>query len=115
QMTGDAQESTEDEAMQASRQIAAYGVQGLGAVAVHLRNHMEEVIEAFVASLRREPSIPEARRRTRAELEDHTTTLISNLTQSLVIIESEGGLQSEMLKDGGEIQRVLADLHGRQR
>lgn len=42
-------------------------------------------------------------------------TLIANLGQSLVIAEETGGVQSDLLKDGGEIQRVISDLHGRQR
>ncbi len=32
-----------------------------------------------------------------------------------MIIEETGGLESELLKDGSEIQRVIAERHGRQR
>jgi hypothetical protein len=90
-------------------------VHGLAELGAHLRDHVEDVLDAFIARLRSELAVPGAQRRDRAELEDHAVTMLSNLAQSLVAIEATGGLESELLKDGGEIQHVIAQLHGRQR
>jgi hypothetical protein len=90
-------------------------VHGLAEVGARLRERVEDVLEAFVARLRGELAAPGVQRRDRAELEDHAATMISNLAQSLVVIEETGGLESDLLRDGGEIQHVISQLHGRQR
>jgi hypothetical protein len=50
-----------------------------------------------------------------ATIEDHGVTFLGDLAQSLVAIEQTGGPQSDILRDGTEIQRVIAQLHGQQR
>ncbi|HEX6630435.1 MAG TPA: ATP-binding protein, partial [Gemmatimonadaceae bacterium] len=108
-------ESAAARGARASGSVRGYRVHGLAEVGARLRERVEDVLEAFVARLRGELAAPGVQRRDRAELEDHAATMISNLAQSLVVIEETGGLESDLLRDGGEIQHVISQLHGRQR
>ena len=83
-----------------------------------LRQHIEELIARYVARMRADPETPKAKSMPGAILEDHALSFLSDLFQSVVIIEKadlkewEG---SNLLKDGTRIQLLIADLHGRQR
>jgi hypothetical protein len=73
-------------------------------------------VESYVARLRSDPALVGiARLLSRPELEDHVVTFLGNLAQSLIIVGRSGGLESDALADGKEIQRTIAELHGRQR
>jgi hypothetical protein len=52
---------------------------------------------------------------TRAELEDHQLSFLTDVVQSLIVIDETGGVQSDLYRDGSEIQRVISGLHGRMR
>jgi hypothetical protein len=88
---------------------------GMGEV---LRDHIEGVIARYIAKMRADPEIPRARSLPSAVLEDHALSFLSDLFQSIVIIEKvdlEAWEESDLLKDGTRIQLLIADLHGRQR
>ncbi|HEX6630082.1 MAG TPA: ATP-binding protein, partial [Gemmatimonadaceae bacterium] len=85
---------------------------GLAEVGARLRHRIEEVIAAFAARLRMEPSIPAAARLNRAELEDHQLSFLADVAQTLIVVEDMGGADADLLRDGSTIQRVIAELHG---
>ena len=50
-----------------------------------------------------------------ADLEDHIATMLTDFANSLFAIERSATAPRRLLRDGSEIQRVVADLHGIQR
>ncbi|HKG91170.1 MAG TPA: ATP-binding protein, partial [Gemmatimonadaceae bacterium] len=108
-------EAPDERAARARRDSAAHRVSSLAEIGAMLREQVEEVLEAWEARLRGDPSYAGARTMMPAQLENHTLAFLADLTQSLVIVEQTGGLESDLLVDGSEIQRVIADRHGRQR
>jgi hypothetical protein len=84
-----------------------------------LRDRSEELIAKYVARMRSEPRIPNAKELSQPVLEDHAMSLLGDVFQSIVILERATELrhldESYLLKDGSQIQRLVAELHGRQR
>ena len=84
-----------------------------------LRERVEELIAKYVERMRADPAIPKAKSLPVPLLEDHATSFLSDLFQSIVVLERAEELQdfeeANLLKDGSQIQRLVAELHGRQR
>jgi PAS domain S-box-containing protein len=100
----------------AGHEVTGYRVQGLEELGVEMREQIEAVVESYVARLRSDPALVGiARLLSRPELEDHIVTFLANLAQALNIVGRSGGLESDALADSREIQRKIAELHGRQR
>jgi hypothetical protein len=87
---------------------------GLG---LALLRRVSGVVESYTTRMRKDPEIPRAAALPAAQLEDHATTFLSDVFQALVVLgdEVDGGADSELLRDGSTIQRLIGDLHGRQR
>ena len=81
----------------------------------HLSAFAHQIVRSFTERLRVDPATPQARERTRSELEDHSATLLTDLAQTLVLIEEDGADAPATARDGGDVQRLLAERHGRQR
>ena len=89
-------------------------VAGLARAGEALRDRVPALVAGHVARLRR--ALPVARgAASEAALEDHLGTLLTDVARTLVLIEQTGGASSQALRDGTEIQRVLAERHGAQR
>lgn len=84
-----------------------------------LHERLEELIARYVARLRADSAIPNAKTLPRPLLEDHAMSFLGDLFQSIVVLERAKELQdfeeANLLKDGSQIQRLIAELHGRQR
>jgi hypothetical protein len=80
-----------------------------------VRRHVEDVLEAVAKRLLADPMFPAAKDLRSSELEDHQLSFLSDVVQSLVVIDESGGVGSELYRDGSEIQRVVSSLHGRMR
>ncbi len=87
----------------------------LGAVGQAVQDQLEPIIDRFAARLRRDPLIPRAPELAKVDLEDHASSFLADIGQALVILEDSQVPQDRLLQDGSEIQRVIAELHGRQR
>jgi hypothetical protein len=94
---------------------AAYRMYGLAEIGMHVRRHVEDVLEAVAKRLLADPMFPAAKDLRSSELEDHQLSFLSDVVQSLVVIDESGGVGSELYRDGSEIQRVVSSLHGRMR
>jgi hypothetical protein len=94
---------------------APWRVHGLAEIGHALREQTDAILAAFVARVRVDPEVPEAARMSQAQLEDHALTLISDLAQSLVIVDDAGDAAAGMLADGSAIQRAIAEAHGARR
>jgi hypothetical protein len=108
--TGEPAGCTTDERRTGLRQVA-----GLARAGQLLREEAPRVVASVVRRLRSEIEAPSAATLPEAELEDHLGTLLAELARSLVLIEEAGGESTRTLRDGTEIQRVLAERHGTQR
>jgi hypothetical protein len=73
------------------------------------------VLDGHVARLRAEADVPNAATLPAADLEGSLGTLLAEVSRALVLIDQAGGESSAALRDGTEIQRVLAERHGAQR
>ena len=91
----------------------AYAV--LHAISVRLAAEAETVAERYVAALRADGRFPGARDLPTVQLRDHATPLVGMLAAQLMIIGETRGQAPELLGDGSQVQRLMAELHGAQR
>lgn len=73
------------------------------------------VLQRFREGVRRDPAVPIANGLDPADLDDHTATFLADLAHGLIVLERSPGPARKHIEDGGEIQEVIARLHGRQR
>ena len=81
----------------------------------HLGGAAHQVVRRFTEQLRVDPATPHARHRSRSELEDHVATLLTDLAQTLVMLEEDGQDAPATARDGEDVQALLSRRHGRQR
>ncbi|CAN5643819.1 hypothetical protein BH23GEM6_BH23GEM6_19380 [soil metagenome] len=74
----------------------------------------EPIVEETIERLRHEPATPRAAGLDRAQLSDHLATFLVDIGLALVALE-EGGGEPSLMRDGTQIQRTIAQLHGAQR
>ncbi|WP_420129517.1 PAS domain S-box protein [Longimicrobium sp.] len=93
---------------------AAGEVPGLREAGRLLEESPDRVVEVWVRRIQGDPGVPGAHALDRARLEDHTQTLVLEIGRALTILDTTGGAPL-MMRDGENIQRTLAQLHGLQR
>ena len=91
------------------------GHASLTPVGHYLSGAAHHVVRAAADRLRADPETPQARERTRSELEDHMSTLLADMAQVLVILEEDGADTASTVQDAHDVQVLLAERHGRQR
>ena len=87
-------------------------------VADALLRDINRILHACIARLRADAAVPSARDTSERELEDHLSTFLADVANSLTAADlpgTPGTPGSEDLRDGVAIQRVVAARHGRQR
>jgi hypothetical protein len=87
----------------------------LAEVGEALVRELEPLLNAFVARLRADPSIPSSQSLRFSQLADHVGTYIADLGGVLIAVEEAHGQPSGLVSDGTEIQRLVAERHGAQR
>ena len=92
---------------------ASYDV--LYALAVRLAAESETVAERYLAALRMDGRFPGARSLSSVQLRDHVTPFVGLVASQLMIIGETRGEGPELLGDGAQVRRVMAELHGAQR
>ena len=65
--------------------------------------------------MRQDPRTPLAAGMPEVHLEDHASSFLADVAQSLIVLEDSPTVPGRLLQDGSEIQRVIAELCGRQR
>jgi PAS domain S-box-containing protein len=96
-------------------QIREERPRGLAAVGESIAMESRSIIDSYRERLRTELAIAKDPGASDVELEDHALTLLADIGHSLAAMEKSAELPEVMLRDGGDIQRVISDLHGRQR
>jgi signal transduction histidine kinase len=74
-----------------------------------------DVVATIVDRLRGDPQVPRAREVSRAELEDHIATYLSDIGQMFAIIDERGAARMPLIADGAAIQHLISARHGAQR
>jgi signal transduction histidine kinase len=97
------------------RRGAARRTRGLVVVGEMLLAEVDGIVQRYVERVRTDAGLIEARGSSDTELAGHLATLLADLGQSLEIIEASEGESTELMRDGSEIQRVIAERHGRLR
>ncbi|MBD0320157.1 MAG: hypothetical protein ICV87_07485, partial [Gemmatimonadetes bacterium] len=75
---------------------------------------LDTVVAAYRERLRGDPELPMAAGLLDTELEDHASSFLADIAQSLVILGETGG-QPDLLRDGSDLQRLISERHGAQR
>jgi PAS domain S-box-containing protein len=86
---------------------------GFARVGQVLQEHLQQVLDGYVKGMRSDPGVPRAAALTDLELEDHGSAFVVDVAQSLTILEE--GRRPELMRDGSDIQRLIAERHGQQR
>jgi hypothetical protein len=89
-------------------------VPGLSELGRMLSERVDEVVRRWADRLARDPVIPDAGGLDRAQLEDHVATTLVELGKELITLD-EGGGEPALLRDGTDIQHLIATRHGEQR
>ncbi len=76
---------------------------------------LTRIVRAHADRLRADPAVPLAAGAAEADLEDHTVSLLADVAQALVVLDERGGVESATMRDGSDIQRLIAERHGAQR
>ncbi len=87
----------------------------LHALSVRLASESETVAERYVTALRADSRFPGARDLPAVQLRDHASPFVGLLASQLMVIGETRGRAPELLGDGGQVQRLMAELHGAQR
>lgn len=69
----------------------------------------------FVARLRADPAFERVRDLQEPLLADHTASLVADIGLSLVMLQTTGAEIAQVMRDGTDIQRAIAERHGAQR
>jgi signal transduction histidine kinase/CheY-like chemotaxis protein len=91
----------------------AYAI--LEALSGRLAAEAETIAVRYVASLRADPRFPGASELPAVQLRDHATPFVGLIADQLRAIGETKGEAPELLRDGGHLQRTMAELHGAQR
>jgi len=87
----------------------------LYALAVRLAAEAETIAQRYVGALRADGRFPGARALSSVQLRDHATPFVGLIASQLMVIGETRGEAPELLGDGAQVQRVMAELHGAQR
>ena len=87
----------------------------LAAIGARLDREVRPVLTAFIRRLRTDPVLTPAHALTDPQLEDHAAAFLADVIQQLIIIGESGGEVSPLMRDGTEIQTLIANRHGAQR
>ncbi|MEX2570256.1 MAG: ATP-binding protein [Gemmatimonadota bacterium] len=88
---------------------------GLGEVGRALAEQADTIVRDYRDRLRADTALAMAAEIEDADLEDHAPALLADIAQNLLAMEKSAEVPERLLRDGGEIQRVIAELHGGQR
>ncbi|MDP9347673.1 MAG: ATP-binding protein, partial [Gemmatimonadota bacterium] len=85
------------------------------AVGELVQREIEPLMARYVARLRADPEVPLPLHVGDVDLEDHASSVLTDMAQALIVLEQSDAAPERLLRDGSEIQRVAAELHGDQR
>jgi hypothetical protein len=84
-------------------------------LAAKLLRETQTITELYVRRLRSDGSVPDLSAVSEAYIRDHADTVLAEIVTAAKLLAETRGRPSDLLRDGAEIQRLLAELHGAQR
>lgn len=90
-------------------------VKGFAEVGEALLRETEPILDGFIARLRADGDIASARNLPFSQLADHVATLLADVFGALIALEESAGQPSQLVADGADIQKLIAERHGAQR
>lgn len=84
-------------------------------IATDLTGRLKEISQTYVDTLKSEARVPDLGGVSESYIRDHADTVIAEITTAASLLAETKGRASDLLRDGAEIQRLLAELHGAQR
>jgi signal transduction histidine kinase len=109
---GDFGELASPRIARALENLNEFRVYGLAEIGRHVRGHVEEVLSGVAVRLRSDPQFPSLERLSASEVEDHQLSFLVDVVHALIVIDETGGVDSDLYRHGGEIQRIISALHG---
>lgn len=94
------------------RRSDARNALGLVTAADAILSDLDALVRRHVRNLRDDDQFAGTTALDDTELLDHTGTFLTDVAQSLCIIEESGGEPSQLMRDGTEIQTLIANRHG---
>ena len=85
------------------------------AIGVRLASDAELIAERYVKAVRGDGHFPGAKELSSAQVRDHVTPFVGMLASQLMMIGETRGQAPDLLRDGGQVQRLMSELHGAQR
>jgi PAS domain S-box-containing protein len=84
-------------------------------LAAELLRETQTITETYVQRLRDDGSVPDLSAVSEAYIRDHADTVLAEIVTAAKLLAETKGRPNDLLRDGAEIQRLLAELHGAQR
>jgi PAS domain S-box-containing protein len=94
---------------------AAPDVVGVRHLAQALLNRIDLIAVTYVQRVRDDDGVPDLSAVNEAHIRDHADTVVTEIVRAAQLLAETRGRASDLLRDGAEIQRLLAELHGAQR
>jgi hypothetical protein len=88
---------------------------GLIETADAILRDLDRLLHRLTARMRTDDALVGATALDDTLLEEHTATLLTDIAQSLSIIEESEGAPTQLMRDGGDIQSLIANRHGAHR
>lgn len=85
------------------------------AIGERLASDSELIAERYAQALRADGHFPGAKELTIAQLRDQVAPFVGLLASQLMVIGETRGQAPDLLRDGGQVQRLMSELHGAQR
>src|SRR5262249_13844324 len=108
-------ETAEQRRARAAPAAFAASVRGLCEIGEALRDEVHSVIGNYSTRLRSDPATPVAATLRQPDLEDHAVAFLADVAQALIMLDESEQHAVDLLEDSTEIQRTIADRHGRRR
>jgi len=84
-------------------------------MAQRLLDHVDDVVKQFTARLCADRQLPHASVLSEAALRDHAGTMVAEIATTIAALGEREGAPHTVVRDSGELLRVLGELHGVQR
>ena len=104
---------TEHSTVQGNITAASAGT--VRALASKVLARVDDVAAGYVERLRTHGGVPDLAGVSEPYIRDHADTLVAEIVRAATLLAETKGRASDLLRDGAEIQRLLAELHGAQR
>ena len=85
------------------------------AVVSELLGRLDDIAADYVERVRGDEQVPDLSGVGDAHIRDHADTLVAEILRAATLLAVTKGRGADLLRDGAEIQRLLAELHGAQR